>query len=99
MKFESWFTRFAKAAARGAGHPAAFAIAAFAIIVWALTGPIFSFGNTWQLIINTSTTIVTFLMVFVIQNTQNRDNLAINIKLDTIMSKLGVTSQDLIEAE
>jgi low affinity Fe/Cu permease len=69
------------------------------LIVWALSGPLLGFSDTWQLIINTSTTIITFLMVFIIQNTQNRDNLALNIKLDAIMKKVGVSRQDLLEAE
>jgi low affinity Fe/Cu permease len=74
-------------------------IALGVLLLWAASGPLLGFSDTWQLIINTSTTIVTFLMVFIIQNTQNRDNLAMNIKLDVIMGKLGVTEKDLMEAE
>ena len=67
------------------GRPMAFAIAALAVILWAASGPLFGFSDTWQLVVNTSTTIVTFLMVFVIQNTQNRDTAAIQIKLDELI--------------
>jgi low affinity Fe/Cu permease len=67
------------------GRPAAFAVAAAAIVLWAASGPLFGFSDTWQLVVNTSTTIVTFLMVFVIQNTQNRDTAAIQIKLDELI--------------
>ena len=80
-----WFPRFAKAAATAAGTPAAFAIAAMTILVWAATGPIFGYSDTWQLIINTGTTIVTFLMVFLIQNTQTRDTEALQLKLDELI--------------
>jgi low affinity Fe/Cu permease len=73
---------FAKAAERATGRPAAFILAFTTIIVWAITGPFFRFSDTWQLVINTGTTIVTFLMVFLIQNTQNRDSEAVQIKLD-----------------
>jgi low affinity Fe/Cu permease len=69
------------------------------LLLWAISGPLLGFSDTWQLIINTSTTIITFLMVFIIQNTQNRDNLAMNIKQDAIMRKLGITDGKLIEAE
>ena len=79
------FTRFAKATARGAGHPATFGLALLIIIGWAVTGPLFHFSDTWQLVINTGTTIVTFLMVFLIQNTQNRDSVAMQIKLDELL--------------
>jgi len=79
------FARMAKWTARAAGHPAAFGIAALTIIVWALTGPLFGFSDTWQLIINTGTTIATFLMVFLIQNTQNRDTAALQLKLDELI--------------
>jgi low affinity Fe/Cu permease len=79
------FTRFSKWAARATGQPAAFILAALVVVVWATTGPIFGFSDTWQLVINTGTTIVTFLMVFLIQNTQNRDTLAIQLKLDELI--------------
>ena len=81
----AWFTRFAKATAKAAGRPMAFTIAALVIAVWAITGPLFGFSDTWQLVINTGTTIVTFLMVFLIQNTQNRDAEAIQVKLDELI--------------
>jgi low affinity Fe/Cu permease len=68
------FSRFAKSTARATGHPAAFMAAALIVVVWGVTGPIFKFSNTWQLVINSGTPIVTFLMVFLIQNTQNRDS-------------------------
>ena len=79
------FARFAKATARQSGHPVTFALAVLVIFVWAVTGPIFNFSDTWQLVINTGTTIVTFLMVFLIQNTQNRDSVAMQIKLDELL--------------
>jgi low affinity Fe/Cu permease len=84
-KSTSLFTRFAKWTARATGRPAAFCMAAAVIIVWGLTGPLFKFSDTWQLVINTGTTIVTFLMVFLIQNTQNRDARAIHLKLDELL--------------
>jgi len=85
MKKRSWFTRFAKTTAQVTGRPWVFALAAATIVVWLISGPIFAFSDTWQLIINTGTTIVTFLMVFLIQNTQNRDTAAIHIKLDELI--------------
>ena len=84
-KSRSWFTRFAKVTARAAGKPAAFMLAVLAILVWLATGPLFGFSDTWQLIINTGTTIITFLMVFLIQNTQNRDAEAVQVKLDELL--------------
>ena len=81
----SWFTRFAKWTAKATGRPLAFTLAVIVIAVWAITGPIFGFSDTWQLIINTGTTIVTFLMVFLIQSTQNRDSEAIQVKLDELI--------------
>ena len=84
-KSTSWFTRFAKWTAHAAGRPVAFAAAAGVIVLWAMTGPVFGFTDTWQLVINTGTTIVTFLMVFLIQNTQNRDTEALQIKLDELI--------------
>jgi low affinity Fe/Cu permease len=85
MKKPTWFTRFAKTTAKVTGRPWVFALAAATIVVWIISGPIFGFSDTWQLIINTGTTIITFLMVFLIQNTQNRDTAAIQIKLDELI--------------
>ena len=82
---ERHFTRIASAVAHAAGKPATFIACVGVIILWAATGPVFGFSDTWQLIINTGTTIVTFLMVFLIQNTQNRDGVAIQAKLDELI--------------
>ena len=79
------FTRFARWASCHAGRPTAFLLAVVILVVWAISGPIFGFSDTWQLIINTGTTIITFLMVFLIQNTQNRDSEAIQVKLDELI--------------
>ena len=84
-KSNSWFTRFAKGTAYATGRPATFAIALSVVVVWAITGPLFHWSDTWQLVINTGTTIVTFLMVFLIQSTQNRDAEAVQIKLDELL--------------
>ena len=81
----SLFTRFAQWAAHAAGKPLTFLLAVLVVVVWAASGPVFHFGDTWQLVINTSTTIVTFLMVFLIQNTQNRDTDALHIKIDELL--------------
>lgn len=80
-----WFRRFAEGTARQSGRPGAFLLAAAMVIVWGVTGPVFHFSETWQLVINTGTTIVTFLMVFLIQNSQNRDSVALQIKLDELI--------------
>ncbi|AHX12175.1 membrane protein [Dyella jiangningensis] len=85
MSANKMFQRFAEAVARWSGRPAAFVLAALVIVAWGVTGPMFHFGDTWQLVINTGTTIVTFLMVFLIQNTQNRDSVALQIKLDELI--------------
>jgi low affinity Fe/Cu permease len=84
-KSTSWFTRFAKATAHATGQPFAFTMAVIVVAAWAITGPIFRFSDTWQLVINTGTTIVTFLMVFLIQSTQNRDAEAVHVKLDELL--------------
>jgi low affinity Fe/Cu permease len=84
-KSPSWFTRFAKVTAQQTGRPGTFVLAVMVIVVWAITGPIFHWSDTWQLIVNTGTTIVTFLMVFLIQSTQNRDSEAIQVKLDELI--------------
>lgn len=79
------FTRLAKRIARASGHPLAFALATAIVMAWALAGPMFGYSDTWQLVINTSTTVITFLMVFLIQNTQDRDTQAIHLKLDELI--------------
>jgi low affinity Fe/Cu permease len=84
-KSRSWFTRLAKGTSRAAGKPLAFVLAAGTILLWLFTGPLFDFSDTWQLVINTGTTIVTFLMVFLIQSSQNRDAEAIQVKLDELL--------------
>lgn len=80
------FGEFANGVARLSGKPLAFILAAIVVLVWAATGPLFNYSDTWQLVINTGTTIITFLMVFLIQNSQNRDNAAIQVKLDELIS-------------
>jgi low affinity Fe/Cu permease len=90
----NFFTRIAQTAARWSGKPAAFLIALTLIVVWALCGPLFGYSDTWQLVVNTATTIITFLMVFLIQNTQNRDTMALQIKLaDLIIAMRGAHNQ------
>jgi low affinity Fe/Cu permease len=84
-KTSSLFARFAKTISRASGRPAAFLLAAAAVVIWLVTGPLFNFSDTWQLVINTGTTIVTFLMVFLIQSTQNRDTEALQVKLDELI--------------
>ena len=99
------FSNMACSAARYAGHPLAFLTAVLLVLIWALTGPLFAYSDTWQLVINTSTTIVTFLMVFLIQHTQNRDTMAVQLKLaELIMAATEAenrlaTAEDLSEEE
>jgi low affinity Fe/Cu permease len=98
-KSKTWFTHFAKLTARVAGTPSAFGIAVLVIAVWAFTGPLFGFGDTWQLVINTGTTVVTFLMVFLIQNTQNLDSQALQVKLDELIRSSQGAHNALLDLE
>jgi low affinity Fe/Cu permease len=95
----SWFTRFASCTARAVGHPAAFTTAVVLVLVWALSGPIFGFSDTWQLIINTTTTIITNLIVFLIQNTQNRDTAALQLKIDELIRATGKAHNAVLDLE
>ena len=93
------FSKFAQVTSRATGHPAAFLLALLIVVIWGATGPIFDYSDTWQLVINTGTTIVTFLMVFLIQNTQNRDSMAMHLKLDELLRAVKDARTALIDLE
>lgn len=95
----SAFARFAEKVSVWTGRPAAFVVASAVVVVWAVSGPVFHYSDTWQLVINTGTTVVTFLMVFVIQNSQNRDTMALHSKIDELLRSLDQASNKLIGLE
>ena len=99
MKTAEAFHNFAKRASACAGTPWAFLASVLVVVMWGATGPVFGFSDTWQLVINTGTTIITFLMVFLIQNTQNRDAKAIHLKLDELIHKVKGARNSLIDLE
>jgi low affinity Fe/Cu permease len=98
-RWDTYFTEFAHHTSRYAGNPWTFVIAVLVVLAWAASGPIFNFSDTWQLVINTSTTIITFLMVFLIQNTQNRDALAVQVKLSELVIKMKGARNDFAQIE
>lgn len=98
-KHPSWFSTFSKNIARYTGRPVAFGLACAVVLAWVVTGPLFGYSDTWQLVINTGTTIVTFLMVFLIQNSQNRDTEAVHVKLDELIRAMTGAHNAVLDLE
>ncbi len=98
-KLRKFFDRFSNKATKATGSPVAFILASLTILVWAISGPLFGFSETWQLVINTGTTIITFLMVFVIQQSQNKDTMALHLKLNELIAATKTASNRLIDIE
>ena len=98
-KYSLFFDKMASAVTKAAGKPGAFILACTVVILWGITGPIFKFSDTWQLVINTGTTIITFLMVFIIQQTQNKDTIALQLKLNELIASSGLASNHLVSVE
>lgn len=99
QKDQDIFTRFTTKTSEIIGRPWVFTAALLVLVLWAVSGPLLGFSETWQLVINTTTTIITFLMVFIIQNTQNRNDLAVHIKLDKLLEDRGYESEEVLAAE
>jgi low affinity Fe/Cu permease len=99
MTLHNLFRRFARATSNAIGHPLAFVVALLTVIAWAISGPFFGYSETWQLVINTGTTIITFLVVFMIQNTQNRDSRAVHLKLDELIRVIKEARNELVDVE
>jgi low affinity Fe/Cu permease len=91
-----WFTKISNVAGIWTGHPLAFILSCVIVVIWAITGPLFGFSDTWQLFINTGTTVVTYLLVFIVQNTQNRNSTALHLKLDELLRAVSSARTELI---
>lgn len=98
-RFSQWFDKFSNKVTHVTGNPYTFLVAICVVIIWAITGPVFGYSDTWQLVINTGTTIITFLMVFVIQQSQNKDSTAVHLKLNELISSITKASNYLIAVE
>jgi low affinity Fe/Cu permease len=94
-----WFGRMAQSTSHLAGHPVAFIAAAFSLVIWGVLGPLYHYSDTWQLVANTATSLITFLMVFIIQNSQNRDTRAIHLKLDEVIRSINAAHNEMIDIE
>ena len=99
QKNNDWFGRMAQSTSHLAGHPVAFIAAALSLVIWGVLGPLYHYSDTWQLVANTATSLITFLMVFIIQNSQNRDTKAIHLKLDEVIRSINAAQNEMIDIE